>query len=366
VFFINAQGATNGTSYPQETVAAQAAVQYINKNLGGVAGHPIKLDTCFSDDTPAGTTTCANQAVAANPIAVTIGTLGTDSSVIDVTSKTNIPVVSNYGASQQILTAKGKAFIINSYGEAAVLGELKVMQQQGIKSAAAIYDNVPSVASGIWPVTQQAAKTAGIQIKGYPVPYPSPDLTPTVQVLTQSNPGALLLISDPTTCSAAYQASRSLSFTSPIFSPIPCQNSANGNLVGQLPQKVYLQQTFQPLSDTSDPDVATYLKAMSAAGAPTATTNTPQAIAGFQDLMDVYAALKAAAKDGTPTIGSLKQVLQTQSLHQFMLGSKATYTCDGKLLPALPSVCSFETLIGTWKGSSVTDVQLVDGSSLIK
>jgi branched-chain amino acid transport system substrate-binding protein len=47
----------------QFPVAEQAAVDHINKDLGGVGGRPFKLVKCDSKADPAATTACANQAV---------------------------------------------------------------------------------------------------------------------------------------------------------------------------------------------------------------------------------------------------------------------------------------------------------------
>lgn len=46
VFFINEQGASATASDPEDTSAAEAAVDYINKNLGGIKGRPVQLTTC--------------------------------------------------------------------------------------------------------------------------------------------------------------------------------------------------------------------------------------------------------------------------------------------------------------------------------
>ena len=43
--------------------AAQAAVDHVNKDLGGLDGRPFKLVKCDSKADPAATTACANQAV---------------------------------------------------------------------------------------------------------------------------------------------------------------------------------------------------------------------------------------------------------------------------------------------------------------
>ena len=57
--YVNEQGDANPPG-PLATVGAQMAVTYINDELGGVDGHPLKLDTCFTTTEQQGTT-CADQ-----------------------------------------------------------------------------------------------------------------------------------------------------------------------------------------------------------------------------------------------------------------------------------------------------------------
>jgi branched-chain amino acid transport system substrate-binding protein len=46
VGFVNQEGGS-ASSYPEMTPGAQAAVKFINEQLGGMAGRPLKLDTCI-------------------------------------------------------------------------------------------------------------------------------------------------------------------------------------------------------------------------------------------------------------------------------------------------------------------------------
>ena len=44
--FVNQQGGSQAIG-PLATTGAQIAVKYINTELGGIGGHPLKLSTCF-------------------------------------------------------------------------------------------------------------------------------------------------------------------------------------------------------------------------------------------------------------------------------------------------------------------------------
>ncbi len=73
----NPQGDPNG-SFPEYSSAVQAAVKYINEELGGIgsdlsagkAGRPIKLETCFMAINPADSQKCANELAGKKPFTV--------------------------------------------------------------------------------------------------------------------------------------------------------------------------------------------------------------------------------------------------------------------------------------------------------
>jgi hypothetical protein len=61
--WVNEQGGPPSETFPQATLAAQATVKYINSQLGGIHGHPVKLATCFIAAVEAQGTTCGDQMV---------------------------------------------------------------------------------------------------------------------------------------------------------------------------------------------------------------------------------------------------------------------------------------------------------------
>jgi branched-chain amino acid transport system substrate-binding protein len=75
--FQNPEGDPNG-SFPEFTIGAEAAVQYINEELGGVGadyeagtpGRPIELEVCKMAIDPADSQRCANELAGAEPFAV--------------------------------------------------------------------------------------------------------------------------------------------------------------------------------------------------------------------------------------------------------------------------------------------------------
>src|ERR1700677_3920243 len=61
---------TGAVTFPEARQGAIAAVNYVNNYLDGINGHPIQIDECTGDGTPATAARCANQLVAAHPMAI--------------------------------------------------------------------------------------------------------------------------------------------------------------------------------------------------------------------------------------------------------------------------------------------------------
>jgi branched-chain amino acid transport system substrate-binding protein len=50
---------TGAVTFPEARQGAITAMQYVNNYLGGINGHPIVIDNCIGDGTPAGAARCA-------------------------------------------------------------------------------------------------------------------------------------------------------------------------------------------------------------------------------------------------------------------------------------------------------------------
>src|SRR6202522_304160 len=61
---------TGAVTFPEARQGSIAAVDYVNDYLDGINGHPIQIDSCIGDGTPATAARCANQLVADHPLAI--------------------------------------------------------------------------------------------------------------------------------------------------------------------------------------------------------------------------------------------------------------------------------------------------------
>ena len=162
--FVNQQGgqqvigalATNG---------AQLAVKYVNDQLGGVDGHPVKLVTCFITSAEEEGTTCGQKFLANKSIsvieegAVAIGvqslyaTIGTAKPVIVGVSVTPIDSVK----SNAVILFGDVTHVLGPFGTYAT-------RVAHAKTAALVYPNIAGITDGAAAI-DASLKAAGVKVK---------------------------------------------------------------------------------------------------------------------------------------------------------------------------------------------------------
>jgi branched-chain amino acid transport system substrate-binding protein len=354
--FINDDGGSQ-TNYPAEEIGAQAAVDYINCDLGGVSGYHLKLDVCKTGSTPAGSTTCANEAVTNEPIAVLLGTVGTDDSILAVTSRAGIPMVANAAFSTPALTSPGDSYIFNNNATAGMTVLGGAAAEDGVENLAQVFVNVPG-AVGVVEATAPALEEQGLTLEEYPVPYPSPDLTSTFSAIADSDADGILLLVDATTCRAAVQAAVALGLDIPIYGTTPCAApdvvSASAGYTGS-----FVVQTSTVALDSGDADAKIFNEAMEKYGEE--NDDVYHLTDGFQTIMNVYGAMSTIK--GDITTESLTEAFEAGGLHAFLMGEGKEYKCDGSVAPATPTVCSLIAGYAEVEGGQVGEATMIDASA---
>jgi branched-chain amino acid transport system substrate-binding protein len=366
VGWINSEGSTTGASYPQGTTAAEAAVQYVNNDLGGINGYKLVLNTCKSNETPAQTTLCATKAVADKPVVVALGTVGDDQDILSVTKKADIPFYANSAFTTDTLGAGAPAaYVIDSSGTGGMLTIAKALQTSGAKNIAIIYVNVPG-SQGTLKTTASGYVKAGLTVKSYPVPYPSPDLTSTFSAIGGTKPDAVVLLADPITCTAGLNAATAVGFDKPIYGVGSCVTPDFGIKSKALSKGgVFVTTTSVPVTDTSDADVKAYTAAMGKYAASYKQLDNVQAVNGFQTIMNLYTVLKKATDGGAaPSSQGFVDAMKSGPFHQFMLGASTTFNCNGTALKAAASLCSLSGVINEYKDGVVSDPKPINPTDL--
>jgi branched-chain amino acid transport system substrate-binding protein len=237
------------------TAGAQFAVNYINKQLGGIDGHPLKLVTCFIATSEQQGTTCGQKFVANKKLPVVLeGAVATGIQPLYTTLAGKKPVIAGVAATPVDNTQKNATIL---FGDAthvdAPIGTYakKVLHA---KTAAIVYPNLPSLS------TPAQAIKAALQAEGISVKVVSydPTLTNVTQPLQNAgvtSAGVVIPYSTAQGCVALDKGLQSLGVTDPkkIVTVPLCLSAPVKQALGDYPKWTYLiaSSLFGDMSDAS-------------------------------------------------------------------------------------------------------------------
>ena len=212
---------TGAVTFPEARQGAIAAVDYINNYLNGINGHPIVIDACTGDGTPATAARCANQLVAAHPLAI----LG----AADVGAPASIPIYQHADLAYlggipftpvPETAPNSVQFWSVSVGDNAAAA-VYAGKTLGLKSVAIIYFSNPQGES-LLPQITPVFKAAGVTtIKDIPLSPTSPDPSPQA-ALVESSGAQLAYVDVPNGCGNVLKALKTVGFAGKIMGIDPC------------------------------------------------------------------------------------------------------------------------------------------------
>jgi len=361
VGFINQENAAAG-SFPEVRTDAEAAVRYVNTRLGGVRGHPLKLETCATDGSPESSQACANRLRLKNPIAVLGG--------LDLGAATSIPVFDSagipyVGASPTLgdeLT-ESASFMLTGGAAADLLGQAQyVTDTLHAKKVAVVYIDLPGLLATAVEVAKDVLGKKGVtDVKLVAEKADTADFTPALNDVARNNPDVILAVFPPQGCSRIMAARKALSIKAKVMFPGVCAAQSVIDASGGGADGAYFTSGFLAY-DGSDPDVVTYRDERKRFGAKEPPSALAQA--GFAEVMDLHDVLATMTLDITPS--SVIAALRTTKDHRGFMSHP--YTCDRQQVFLLSAVCNANVRLLQYGDGHFTDVanNWINGSDLIR
>lgn len=363
IFYFNEEGASAVASSPESYEAAKAAVDYVNKNLGGLKGRPLELIHCATLGTPESVTNCANKAVDAKPDIVIKG--------VEVASANAVPIIAGAGLPYLTLNAGTTAELTNpssfvpSAGFAAQLAPVaQYAEEKGYGKVGVLYTNVPSLSTALDGTVSKLFDRKGIGWESSPVPITTGDLTPAYSALLAQDVDAVYVVASAGQCAAALKARESLGDTLPLFMSSSCNVS---DVLGTVSPSV-IEGTVFALLDTSavveDEDTQIFLAAMNEYS-PDADVGS-FAPTGFSAIMDFYQAMSTVPDPRTLNPTTVKAALESATdVPRFMGGGK-TFSCGQTIFPTSPSVCTGWAYLVSYSEGDYELIKPYDSAELLK
>ena len=212
---------TGAVTFPEARQGAIAAANYVNNYLGGINGHPIVIDSCTGDGTPATAARCANQLVAEHPMAILgAADVGAPAS-IPIYQHANLAYLGGIPFTPVPQTAPNSIqFWSVSVGDNAAAA-VYAGKTLGVKSVAIVYFS-NAQGESLLPQITPVFKAAGVTtVKDIPLSPTSPDPSPQA-ALVESSGAQLAYVDVPNGCGNVLKALKSVGYTGKIMGIDPC------------------------------------------------------------------------------------------------------------------------------------------------
>jgi branched-chain amino acid transport system substrate-binding protein len=268
VGWLNQQGGPLG--WPAGTQGAQAAVTYVNKQLGGIGGHPLKLSTCFVVQSEQEGNACGLKFANDTQVkAVLYGTAIVGDQAAQAVLKGSKPILMANSISPG--DAGGANVFISNGNPSSIFGGLTTYLVSVVKAktVSVIYPQDAQSTAGA-EALKGSLQASGVTVKSVGFDPATTNLTAAATAAGVLSTDAVVpLVSSPPACVAAANAFKTLNVTAPVvstgsfcFTPPVAQG-----LGGEAPRWMQLS-TQANVADSSQPDVQAYIKQSSEAGLP--------------------------------------------------------------------------------------------------
>jgi branched-chain amino acid transport system substrate-binding protein len=339
-------------SQPEGRVAAQAAIDYANENLGGIGGFKIEPVICKEAEDPSSAADCANQMVEEKVAGVVVLNTAQGAAMAPIITEAGIPYTAYQGASAEELTGN-PSFMWTGGFPGILAGMAKYAVTNGIKSVTLFVTDAPAVTGGAAAFGEPAFKAAGVELNIVPIPLGTPDATPQVSAGVKDAPGAIGIVGDATMCTSTLKGLGTVGFKGDKLVISQCLDPSVQKAAGDALEGSKVLSSTDGITD--DPEAKLY-RAVMAKYAPSGATVTGAAETGFQSMLGF---IRAAQSITDPSPEATTAAITGAQKVVLPLGHGATFTCDGTALPGLTAVCSNASLVGTWTDSTIADYQLL-------
>ncbi|CAN5218690.1 hypothetical protein BH24ACT10_BH24ACT10_15380 [soil metagenome] len=353
--FINMEGSPAG-SFPEATAGAEAAVSYVNEELGGVGGRSVELSVCRTNGTPESSQSCAQRLVAARPVAVIGGVdLGAETSVPIITAA-GIPYVTGSPTLIGELRNDGAyAFTGGVAGDLLAIGQ-HLVEERRVRSIHVLHADLPGLLNSAVSAAGDVFRARDIRdVKLVAENVDAADFAPALTAATAGDPDALVVVFPAQSCSRIRQAAASRGVRTQMYFPGACAAPAVVQGADAVLDRTTFASAYLPVP--AEGGLAEEQAFRAGVGQ---DQRSPISQAAFSSVLNLHALLVRSGTDAAAVRAALASAVDAPNAFAH------PYTCDGQQIPLLPSVCNTSVRLLTYADGAFTDVSgdWVDGSEL--
>ncbi len=326
-------------SIPAVREGGEAAVQYLNNNAGGIAGHKIDLVVCKEHEEPASATKCANEMVE-QKVDVVVSPFGSQGAVmVPIIAKAGLPYVAQAPVSQAEMATPG-VFMLTGGVVAVLAGQATTAAKAGAKKVTLLIGDTGDAASSVKALGDPIFKRAGVELNVVTIPTSVADPTPQITAALADKPDAVSILGESGQCTSALKAMKTVAPDVNKYLISSCIDKSVLDAIGK--DSLTGAKAFTTVNvDADDPSVELYRTVM-AKYAPKAD---PAGLAylGYQVVMSVAAAGKTLT--GEVNAAAVKNAMAATKQVPLPAAPGINFTCDGTAFPPLTALCSRAILV---------------------
>ena len=286
----NQEGLAGG-SWPELRQSAEAAVKYVNAELGGVHGRPLKLVTCVTNGSPEGSAQCANTILGKKPLVVLGGAdIGTEGSMA-IYTRANMPYLGGAPLGFPEMSAPNSVqwsgYAFSGIPAMAAFAADKLHA----KKVVIVHPELPGTSEFIAALAMPVLNARGLHdVRLLGSDLRQPDKTSLITAAAQTGADAIIVIESGGGCLSFLQAHATLAPRAALLITGNCLEGGNIKAAGAAAEGVYTSDEYVYQTEPDNPDVKIFTKAV-ATYAPHDMRLTAFAVTGFAGVMNVYRTL---------------------------------------------------------------------------
>jgi branched-chain amino acid transport system substrate-binding protein len=328
---------TPAGSFPELSRSAQAFVDFVNEELGGIDGRPLRLDVCNTGFSAEGSTACGQRFVA-EQVPVVLGGIDVFGNAVDVLAADGIPYVGGIPVSRQSMASPNSFQWSGGTWGASVAFATRAIED-GARRVAIVYGDFGSISEGAG-AAREVLEARGVEVQMVPFPVIATDLGSPLQAAWAAQPDAIFVVAADTACKAAFDAAATIGITADMYFVGACASPSIIAHVGDRAEGAYfnVEQEVQPDRPQPDTELYTSVLAAEAPGLDPIGAGTVSA----RSFVNLYAVLRELGADGI-TPDAVTRALRAKHDTPSFMGHD--YTCDGQQFPGLPAACAPQQVI---------------------
>ena len=347
-------------AFPELSLADRAAVRFINDELGGVDGRPIEFSVCDTKFSPEASTACAQQFVQQGVVAVA-GGIDVFGNGIAILEQNNIPYVGgiplSFASAQSPVSFQ---FSGGSWGAVAAFVHYAV-ETKGAKKISIMYGEFGSITDAA-KLGEQLGQKLGAEVKLVPFPIVTQDLLTPLTAANDGNPDAIVALTADTGCVPVFKSAHDLGVRALLFFTGACASPNILSAAGEASVDGRYFNVEGLIPEEPDPDSTLYTFIIDKYG--DGLDAASAATVSFRAMMDLYLQMKAIGGDKISAQRLIEGFRAARDAPNFM---GHPYTCDGKQVPRLPSLCAPQQVIALRRdGRLVSATGWIDVPEILK